>query len=263
MRVTVLAFAMQRQLLGWKRSDLDLPDGATLGDAWDALVRAHPALAPSGSSVRFARNGVYAERAEQLADGDELALIPPVAGGADHAAGDAGAYRRIELWDASFPPGVEGALRDVVATDGDGAVVTFVGRTRETPGTPAPGESVPDGAAGQRVEGLSYEAFEPMAMGVLDAIADEVALRFGVVRLAILHRTGEVPLGEASVVIVAAATHRAAAFDACRYAIEELKARAPIWKQERYRDGSVWVGSPARPGPPPLDAGTPGQEEGR
>ena len=88
-----------------------------------------------------------------------------------------------------------------------------------------------------------------MALAVLGQIADEIEARFGVRRLAIVHRVGEVAVGESSVLIVAAAPHRAEAFDACRYAIEELKARAPIWKAERFADGSVWLGSPARHGP--------------
>lgn len=248
MQVTVLLFAMQRELLGWKRRSVEVADGATIEDAWLALVREHPALAASGDSVRFARNGVYAERDARLADGDELALIPPVAGGA-------GRWRRIELWSEPFPDALEVELRREIATSEDGAVVTFVGQTRETPGTPAPGELVPAGVVGQRVEGLSYEAFEPMTLEVLGTIADEIASRFGVARLAILHRTGEVPVGEASVLIVAAAEHRGPAFDACRYAIEELKARAPIWKRERFPDGSVWVGAPARHGPTPAGHG--------
>jgi MoaE-MoaD fusion protein len=241
MRVRVRLFAMQRELLGWKQRDLDIPDGSTIDEAWHALAREFPALAPSAGSVRFARNGAYADRQEPLADGDELALIPPVAGGASGRA-----FRRLELWERPFPGTLESELRRVVATDADGAVVTFVGQTRQTPGTPAPGESVPDSVLGQRVAGLAYEAFEPMVLDVLGAIADEIGERFGVERLAILHRTGEVPVGEPSVIIVAAAEHRGVAFDACRYAIEELKARAPIWKQERYPDGSVWIGAPAR-----------------
>ena len=239
MRVSIRLFAMQREQLGWKQRDLEVADGATIADTWALLVRDFPALAAAAGSIRFARNGVYADPAERLSDGDELALIPPVAGGATPR-------RRIELWDAPFPDDLEAQLRATVATTADGAVVSFVGQTRETPGTPAPGEQPPAGIAGQVVQGLSYEAFEPMALTVLGTIADEIAARFGVERLAIVHRTGEVPLGEPSVLIVAAAEHRGAAFDACRYAIEELKARAPIWKQERYRDGSVWVGAPAR-----------------
>ena len=133
---------------------------------------------------------------------------------------------------------------------------TFVGRTRETPGTPAPGQEAEAARfAGQRVEGLEYEAFEPMALAVLETIADEIAARFDVRRLAIVHRVGAVAVGEVSVLIVAAAPHRDAAFAACRYAIEELKARAPIWKAERFADGSVWLGAPARTGPEEMRTG--------
>jgi molybdopterin synthase catalytic subunit len=136
------------------------------------------------------------------------------------------------------------------ATPEDGAVVGFLGRTRATPGTPAPGQEAEAAQhAGRSVESLDYEAHEPMAIGVLRQIADEVLERFGVERLAIVHRTGEVPLGEASVAIVAVAPHRDAAFQAARYAIDETKARAPIWKAERFRDGHVWIGEPARSGP--------------
>jgi molybdopterin synthase catalytic subunit len=99
------------------------------------------------------------------------------------------------------------------------------------------------------VESLGYEAHDTMALRVLGAIADEISERFGVERLAIVHRTGEVPLGEASIVVVAAAPHRDAAFRAARYAIDETKARAPIWKAERFADGHVWIGAPARTGP--------------
>jgi molybdopterin synthase catalytic subunit len=252
MRVSIRLFAMQREQLGWKQRTIELADDATIGDAWERLVGDHPTLGPAGSSIRFARNGVYADRRDRLADGDELALIPPVAGGAMP-------WRRIELWDAPFPDGLEAELHRAIATTADGAVVTFVGRTRATPGTPAPGERPPEGVAGQLVEGLAYEAFEPMALTVLGEIADEIAARFGVARIAIVHRTGEVPLGEPSVIIAAAAEHRGPAFDACRYAIEELKARAPIWKQERFRDGSVWIGAPARHGA--VEPGTPREDE--
>ena len=141
-------------------------------------------------------------------------------------------------------------MLEAIPTAADGAVATFVGRTRETPGTPAPGQEVEAARfAGQRVDGLEYEAFEPMAVAVLEAIAAEIDERYGVGRLAILHRVGSVAVGEVSVVIVAAAPHRDAAFAACRYAIEELKARAPIWKAERFADGQVWMGAPPRPGP--------------
>ena len=132
----------------------------------------------------------------------------------------------------------------------DGAVSVFAGQTRETAGTPAPGQEAEAARfTGQTVSGLTYEAFEPMALSVLEQIAEEIESTFGVRRLAIVHRIGEVAVGQTSVLIVVAAPHRAAAFDACRYAIEELKARAPIWKSEHFADGSVWLGAPARHGP--------------
>src|SRR4029077_7120918 len=99
-----------------------------------------------------------------------------------------------------------------------------------------------------------YEALPELARKVMAEIADEIEAQFGVRRLAIVHRTGEVPLGEASVAIVVCSPHRDAAFDAARYAIDETKARAPIWKAERFRDGHVWIGAPARTGP--MDEGS-------
>lgn len=270
MNVRVRLFARQREIVGRRELVLELPDGATIGEAWRALVAAYPDLAPATPSVRFARNGEYAGTGEQLASGDELACIPPVAGGAgDHGMGparDAGVagkaaggtvsrdIRSIELTADPIDDATLASLRAAVALSVDGAIVAFVGITRETPGTPAPGEEAEAARhAGGRVLALEYEAYEAMARAVIGTIADETAARFGVSRIAVVHRTGSVPVGEPSVAIVVAAPHRDAAFDACRYAIEELKARAPIWKSERFADGSVWIGAPARSGPPEPD----------
>ena len=250
MRIRVRLFAIQRELAGTREVPLDLRDGASVADAWDALVAMYPALAPGRASVRFARNGTYADAGTQLADGDEVAMIPPVSGGR-------GDRRILEIRSEPFDAGILQDLGDRLATDEDGAVVGFLGRTRISPGTPAPGqEAEAVRHQGRTVEALEYESHESMALGVLEEIADEVAQRFGVERLAIVHRTGEVPLGEISVAIVAVSPHRDAAFDAARYAIDETKARAPIWKAERFEDGHVWIGEPARTGP----AGAP--EEG-
>ncbi len=244
MRVTVRLFAILRQQAGWREREFELPDTATIEDAWQLLAAQQPALSPSREIVRFARNRRYASADEPLADGDELVLIPPVAGGSD-------ALLRLELTPDPIADDLLAALRRTVPDSTDGALVIFVGQTRETPGTPAPGEEA-DAArhAGKPVLELAYEAFDEMALDVFRQIAAEIEQRFAVRRLAIVHRTGEVPVGEPSVVIAAAAAHRAAAFDAARYAIDELKARAPIWKSEQYADGSVWLGSPARSGPP-------------
>jgi MoaE-MoaD fusion protein len=242
MRVTVRLFARQRELAGWRLRTLELPDSATVAQAWDRLLAELPALEPGRESVRFARNTTYVDGDVRLADGDELAIIPPVAGGAG--------LRRLEVRPDAFDEALLAELRQTVPSSSDGALVLFVGQTRESPGTAAPGQEK-DAArfAGRSVEGLEYEVYEAMALPVLEQIAGEIAERFNVTRLAILHRTGRVSLGDASVVIAAAAPHRAAAFDACRYAIEELKARAPIWKSERFSDGAVWVGASARHGP--------------
>jgi molybdopterin converting factor subunit 1 len=243
-RIRVRLFAVQRELAGTRELGLELPEGATIEDAWQALLQLHPVLAPGRPSVRFARNGAYAEPAERLADGDELAFIPPVSGGGS-------ARRVLEIREGPLGASILAELEQRLATPADGAVVGFIGRTRRSPGTPAPGqESEAARHAGRLVESLTYEAHDEMALRVLADIADEIEARFGVDGLAIVHRTGDVPLGEASVAIVAVAPHRDAAFAGARYAIDETKARAPIWKAEQFADGHVWIGEPARVGPP-------------
>jgi molybdopterin converting factor subunit 1 len=249
MRVRVRLFAVQRELAGTREVALELPDGADVEGAWAALVALHPVLAPGRASMRFARNGDYAEPATVLADGDELAMIPPVSGGSA-AAGDRPGRRLLELRETPFTTAILAELADALAIPEDGAVVGFLGRTRSTPGTPAPGQEAEAARhAGRAVESLEYEAHEPMALATLGAIADEIEARFGVDRVAIVHRIGDVPLGEASIAVVAVAPHRDAAFQAARYAIDETKARAPIWKAERFADGHVWIGHQARTGP--------------
>ena len=255
MRVRVRLFAIQRELVGAREVPIELGDGATVDDAWTAVVARFPVLAPGRASVRFALNGDYAEPATALGDGDEVAFIPPVSGGSGDSpdpadAGDAappGRRRILELHEAPFAPTILADLEARLATDEDGAVVGFVGRTRVSPGTPAPGQEAEAARhVGRSVESLGYEAHDTMAIRILTTIADEISERFGVERLAIVHRTGDVPLGEASIVVVAVSPHRDAAFRAARYAIDETKARAPIWKAERFADGHVWIGAPAR-----------------
>jgi molybdopterin synthase catalytic subunit len=244
MIITVRLFAILRQQAGWRDKTLELPHGATIDDAWQAVVALAPAIAPSREIVRFARNREYTGADTRLEDGDELVLIPPVAGGSDET------LLRVEIRDTPLDDELITELRASVPTSADGALVIFQGQTRDTPGTPAPGEeSVAQQHADENVTHLEYEAFAEMALDVLRAIGREIEGRFGVRRMAIVHRTGSVDVGQTSVVIAAAAPHRAAAFDAARYAIEELKARAPIWTAEHFSSGSVWLGAPARPGP--------------
>jgi molybdopterin synthase catalytic subunit/molybdopterin converting factor small subunit len=249
LRVRVRLFAIQRELAGAREIALELPAGATIEDAWRAVADRHPVLEPGRASVRFARNGAYAAPGDGVEDGDEIAFIPPVSGGAADA-GDAPGRRILELREAPFDASILTDLTDALADPADGGVVGFLGRTRSSAGTPAPGQE--DEAArhaGRAVESLSYEALEPMALAVLGEIADEIEGRFGVRRIAIVHRIGDVPLGEPSIAVVACSPHRDEAFRAARYAIDETKARAPIWKAERFADGHVWIGQPARTGP--------------
>jgi molybdopterin converting factor subunit 1 len=242
MHIRVRLFATQRELAGTREVGLDLADGATVADAWDALVTQHPALAPGRDFVRFARNGAYADATTTVAEGDEIAMIPPVSGG-----DTTGPTRILELRETAFDATILAELTDRLASAEDGAAVGFLGRTRATPGTPAPGQEAEAARhAGRAVEALDYEAHESMALAVLGEIADEMTARFGVERLGIVHRTGTVRLGEISIAVVAVAPHRDAAFAAARYAIDETKARAPIWKAERFADGHVWIGQPAR-----------------
>jgi molybdopterin converting factor subunit 1 len=196
MKVTVRLFAQLRERAGRREVELDLPDGARVRDALAALDDV-----AGGVPVVMAVNRTYAREDDALRAGDELALIPPVSGGAPvHVA-----LRADEL----SADAVTALVRDPRA----GAVVTFQGVTREVPK-------------------LDYEAYEEMALDHLRAIAEAALARHGLCAAAIEHRVGEVPLSEPSVVIAASAPHRGEAFAGAREMIDEVKARAPIWKRE-------------------------------
>jgi len=182
----------------------------------DELVRRHPSLQPLLPHLRFAVNQELASPDSPVPDGAEVALIPPVAGGS-------GALLVTER-----PLSLDAVVAAVSAT-GQGGVVTFTGAVR-------------DHNRGRRVLRLEYEAYGEMALKVLEQIRSESAAKWPGSALAIHHRVGVLAPGELAVVIAAAAPHRAEAFDACRYAIEQLKTRVPIWKKEVYPDGDSWVG---------------------
>ena len=212
MRITVRTFASLREL-SIDRCDLEVADGATVADAWTALHERFPRIEPHRPYVRAARGGAYAGWEEPLAEGDVVAFLPPVSGGAGGGLTD-------EPIDVA-------ALEASVADPGHGAVVTFVGRARD----------VADD--GRTVVELEYEVYPEMASSVLDQIASEAEGRFRAV-VAVVHRFGLVPIGEAAVAIVTAARHRAEAYEANRFVIEAIKERLPIWKRERFADGSEW-----------------------
>lgn len=212
MRVEVRCFASLREL-AQDRCELTLAGDAIVDDAWAALAERHPALRPQRPYVRAARNGAYAAWDEALADGDEIAFLPPVSGGASTALIDG-------------PIDVE-ALERGVADSGHGALVTFVGRARD--------RSDDD----RTVIELEYEVYPEMAAAVLAEIAATAEARWDAA-VAVAHRHGVVPIGEAAVAIVTAAKHRAEAYEASRFVIEAIKERLPIWKRERFADGSEW-----------------------
>ncbi len=215
MHVRARCFATLRELSA-ARSDLDLAADASVSDAWDGLVSRHPGLAAHRPYTQPARNGIAVSWDEPLAEGDEVAFLPPVSGGSD------------------MPPvGLTDGPIDVTALERiagltHGAVVTFVGRARNRADD------------GREVLELEYEAYPEMAAATLRAVAAEVANRWPGCAVAVVHRTGAVPIGDAAVAIVTAAPHRADAYEANRYVIEAIKQRLPIWKLERFADGTQW-----------------------
>lgn len=213
MQVTVRCFATLRELAA-DRTTLTLPPGAVVADAWAALTQAYPGLVPHRPFVRAARNGAYAAWEAALDDGDQVAFLPPVSGGGPSGLTDTVIDVR----------GLEAA----VAATGHGALVSFVGRAR-------------DRADDDReVLELEYEAYREMATDVLAEIVGEAEGRWRGCAVAVVHRVGVVPIGEAAVAIVTAAPHRSEAYDASRFVIEAIKERLPIWKRERFADGTEW-----------------------
>ena len=209
MKVAVKLFAALRERAGAREPALELADGASVDDVWPALE-----LGDEPAGLVYAVNRSYVERGTSLADGDEVALIPPVSGGA------------FVLSDA--PLSIEHAAAEV-ASDDAGAIATFAGTTRAR-------------SRGRDVVRLEYEAYEGMAEAEMERIAGDLRARHDVIDVAIHHRVGPVGIGETSVVIAVSAAHRAAAFDACREAIDTLKQTVPLWKKELYVGGEEWIG---------------------
>jgi MoaE-MoaD fusion protein len=206
-RITVRLFAGLRERAGTARLEVD--DVACVGDVWAKL-----GLGDEPGGLLYALNREYAGPDDALHDGDEVAVIPPVSGGA---------FR------ISDTPLDLGAAVAEAASDEAGAVATFVGTVRRS-------------SRGRDVLYLEYEAFEEMAEPMLARLAGELTAKHGLCNVAIHHRVGKVEIGEASVVIAVSAAHRAAALAACREAIDTLKTTIPLWKKEVYADGEEWIG---------------------
>lgn len=209
MRVTVRLFAGLREQAGISEQELELPEGARLADVWAPL-----ALGAEPDGLLYAVNKEYASSERRLSEGDEVALIPPVSGGAFRLVTD---------------PIDVGAVIAEVADERAGAIATFLGTTRIQ-------------SRGRTVVHLEYEAYEGMAEQVMADLASRLAERHELCRVAIHHRVGRVEIGETSVVIAVSAPHRAAALAACHEAIDELKVTVPLWKKETYVGGEEWIG---------------------
>jgi molybdopterin converting factor subunit 1 len=232
MTVTVRLFASLRERAGCSTITRTVANGTTAGDLFGALCSDFPALEGAGR-IAIAVNEEYTDASHRLAEGDEVALIPPVSGGMGDAHDARGSSEEpaglVRLTDA---PIVVDDLLHAVADPAAGAVVLFIGTTR-------------DHNEGRQVERLEYEAYAGMAESELRKIVAEARSRWSVAHLAIVHRTGVVPIGSASVAIAASAAHRADAFAAARFAIDRLKEVVPIWKKEFFAGGAVWIGDQA------------------
>jgi MoaE-MoaD fusion protein len=208
-RVVVKLFAGLRERAGTGERRVELSDGATAGDVWGVL-----GLGDEPAGLLYAVNRQYAERDRALVDGDEVALIPPVSGGA---------FRLSEA-----PLDLAAAVAEV-ADERAGAITTFVGTTRVR-------------SRGRTVLHLEYEAYAGMAERVMEDLAASLEARYDLCRIAIHHRVGRVGIGEQSVVIAVSAPHRQDALAACRDAIDTLKETVPLWKKEVYEGGEEWIG---------------------
>ena len=207
MRITVRLFAGLRDRAGW--SEREVEGVARVDDVWEALE-----LGAEPPGLLYAVNREYADPTRELQEGDEVAVIPPVSGGA------------FVLSDQ--PLSLESVVREV-ADDGAGAIATFTGTVRTR-------------SRGRAVVHLEYEAYEGMAEGVMAQIAEQLKARYNLHDIAIHHRVGRVGIGEPSVVIAVSAPHRADALAACKDAIDTLKETVPLWKKEVYEGGEEWIG---------------------
>jgi molybdopterin synthase catalytic subunit/molybdopterin converting factor small subunit len=206
-KVTVRLFAGLRERAGWAEREVE--GVAHVKDVWPSL-----SLGAEPAGLLYAVNKEYAQRDHELADGDEVAVIPPVSGGSFRLSAE--------------PLSLDAVVAEV-RSEQAGAIATFIGTTRIE-------------SRGRRVEHLDYEAYEGMAERVMAEIAAALKQRYDLCEIAIHHRTGRVDIGESSVVIAVSAPHRQDALAACKDAIDTLKEQVPLWKKEVYESGEEWIG---------------------
>ncbi|HKW73426.1 MAG TPA: molybdenum cofactor biosynthesis protein MoaE, partial [Candidatus Dormibacteraeota bacterium] len=217
-RVRVRFFARLRELVGVEVMPVETPAGSRVTDVYEAMRVAYPSLPPR-ESVRAALNQEFADWAATVAEGDEVAFIPPVSGGA-HKVGI--------VFELTTDPLDARRLEAAVAHAGAGAICTFTGIVR-------------DNSRGRSVTELDYEAYTEMATAEMRKIGDEIGERWPEARVAMAHRTGKLQIGDASVVVSVSCPHRAEAIAACKWGIDRLKDSVPIWKKEYAADGTYWI----------------------
>ncbi len=228
MQVRVLFFGTLRDLLGRSGETVTLPDGAPLSQLLDRYLLENPALNQLLPSIALSVNQEYATHDLLLHEHDEVALLPPVSGGADRPL--SGQYCTIVRNKIDVAGFVE-----VLKKPEDGAIVVFEGIVRNH-------------SRGRRTQYLEYDAYEGMAIKQMDELVSEAKSKFAIDDARIVHRLGRMEIGETSVLIIVSSAHRAPAFDACRYLIDTLKKTVPVWKKEFFVDGAVWAdGEPFPP----------------
>ncbi|HEY0005658.1 MAG TPA: molybdenum cofactor biosynthesis protein MoaE [Pyrinomonadaceae bacterium] len=225
--VSVLFFGAAREAVGQDKVSMEMTAPATAASALEEILARYPDLRRFGRSLLFAINQEYAQDAgREVRAGDELAVFPPVSGGAqEEKTVEPATLDFFELTDG--PIDVGAVARRIVPPE-CGATVTLDGYVREW-------------TSGRRTLYLTYETYAPMALKEMERLVSEARRRFDIAHVGIIHRTGRLEIGETSVVISVSAPHRRAAFEACEWTIRELKRTVPIWKKEFYEDGSNWV----------------------
>jgi molybdopterin converting factor subunit 1 len=249
--VHVLFFGAARDAVGREELELSLSSPANVAGAFKQLLADYPSLARFGNSLLLAVNQEYAPSDRKLSDGDELAVLPPVSGGSEEMATEAQRHRGEQRAEEE-PANTENAGVSPVLTHARDffeltAEPIDVGKVARRVVLPECGATVTlDGYArewtrGRRTLYLVYEAYAPMALREMKRLGEQAHEKFEIAHLGIVHRTGRLEIGETSVVIAVSAPHRRAAFEACEWAIRELKRTVPIWKKEVFADGEVWV----------------------
>jgi molybdopterin synthase catalytic subunit len=226
MRVKVLFFGMLKDIVGNSEDRLEIPEGARLKGVFDHYAARFPRIRELAASIVLARNQEFCESSAAVADGDEVAFLPPVSGGSDaytHQIAENGNFFGLTRCQINSRQLIDRHLRGE-----DGAVVTFEGVVRNN-------------TNGRRTRCLDYECYEPMAIKMMAQIGGKLAGEFAVDRVLMVHRLGRLLIGETSVAVIVTAAHRRPAFEAACEGINRLKRLVPIWKKEHFEDGEVWA----------------------